>query len=495
MSSRRISHRRRRGRRPEEDRFLLGAVSGVLILPLVSVLVLLGVTLLAAWLYRLGPVQVVVAVSGSVLGAVLVGLVRARAVAAVLQGRLEAEFQRVAEAVGAAEATMVWTADQLCQGVRPPLPLEPASAGEGAVGRVVDLVGQLHVQGAGALLRVHDDSQAALLVDMHRSLTRRQHVLIDQMLEYLTGLQRSTDDPVLLNWSYGTDHLATRLRRMVESVSVVLGGASLRETRQPVQVAKVLLGAKSEVVKYPRVQLVNGEVGTVFALPAQVHPDVAHLLAELIDNGLDHSDPATPVMVRAQKVAAGLLIEVEDRAVLPMDAGKRAMLNHLLAHPRQADVAGMVRAGCFGLITTAKIAARHGLQVELVVNAMGGTTAHVVIPERYLVPIEPAFGTVTLPAAAPAAVAGPSPAGAGRQQAARSAPGPGGRGPQQLAVSGGDGPLPRRQRVARPMPDASVTPAAPARAANPQAAAEWRTGLSTGLTAGPAPGAAPTTKS
>lgn len=116
MSSRRISHRRRRGRRPEEDRSLLGEVSSVLALPLVSVVVLLGVTLLAAWVYRLGPAQLVIAVSGSVLGAALVGLLRARAVAAVLQGRREAEFQRVAEAVSAAEATMIWTADQLCQG-------------------------------------------------------------------------------------------------------------------------------------------------------------------------------------------------------------------------------------------------------------------------------------------------------------------------------------------------------------------------------------------
>ncbi|MEU8576416.1 ATP-binding protein [Streptomyces asoensis] len=457
----------------------------MLALPLLTVVVLLGVTLLASWVHRLVPAQLVVAVVGSVLVAALVGLLRARTVTVVLQRQREAEFQRITEAVSAAEITMIWTAEQLCQGKRPPLPEEPVPGRRGAVDRVVCLIGSLQVQGAGALLRVHDESPAAVLVEMHRILARRQHGLIGELLEQVTGLQKGTEDPVLLDRFFSIDHLATRLRRMVESVSVVLGGRSLRETRAPVPVSVVLRGAKSEVVRYRRVQTVAGGVGTAFSLPAHVHPDVAHLLAELIDNGLEHSDPVTLVVVRAQKVAAGLLIEVEDRATLLMDPAKRDLLNRLIAHPEQADVAAHVRNGNLGLITTARIAARHGLKVWLIQNPMGGTTANVVIPERYLVPTAPLVGTVTVTAGQVAA-AGAQPDAGVAQPAYAGAVQPPGR-----PAPGGVDPLPRRQRVERPMPAASGGPAVPSRAANPGAVADWRTGLHAGLNASPTPGARP----
>lgn len=375
---------------------------------------------------------------------------------------------------------MIWTAEQLCQGARPPLPQEPQLAGDDPLERIIELIGHLQVQGAGALLRTHDESQAAVLVAMHRTLTRRQHVLIDEMLDHLTRLQMATEDAELLDRSFKIDHLATRLRRMVESVSVVLGGQSLRETRAPVQVATVLRGAKSEVVKYKRVETVPGDVGSKFALPAHVHPDIAHLLAELIDNGLEHSDPATKVTVSAQKVAHGLLIEVEDRATLLMDPHKRDMLNQLLADPAQADVAGQVRAGNLGLITTAKIAAKYGLKVWLAMNPMGGTTAKVVVPNQYLVPTTPTIGTITVSAAPQLAFAGAA------QQTARPAPSTARLAEQTDSSS--TSPLPRRRRVPRPMPDhAADEPAAPAPAANPQALADWRAGLRAGMSTDPAP--------
>ncbi|MFF4051953.1 ATP-binding protein [Streptomyces chartreusis] len=418
----------------------------------------------------------------------LVGAFRIRAVAVSLQQRRSAELERVAEATRAAEQTMIWTAEELCRGARPPLPAEPQTVGDDPLDGVLALIGNLQVQGADTLLRTHDESQAAVLVAMHQTLTRRQHGLIDEMLDHLTRLQRATEDAQLLDRSFKIDHLATRLRRMVESVSVVLGGQSLRETRAPVQVATVLRGAKSEVVKYERVQTAAGDIGSTIALPAHVHPDIAHLLAELIDNGLENSDPASHVTVRAQKVARGLLIEVEDRATLQMDPHKRDMLNRLLSNPDQADVADQVRDGNLGLITSAKIAARYGLKVWLTMNPMGGTTANVVIPNQYLVTATPAIGTVTVatepaPAAPQLAYAGapqqPLPVSRSGSPAAQTGP-------------GGTSSLPRRKRVTRPMPDrAANEPAAPAPAANPQAAAAWRDGLRAGLSQAAGPGTPP----
>ncbi|MFF7451590.1 MULTISPECIES: ATP-binding protein [unclassified Streptomyces] len=443
-------------------------------------------TALITWMLTLTAAQVAGCLAGSLLVSVLVGHLRIVAVAAALHAAREAEWERVAEAAQAAEKSLLWTAEELCRGMRPPLPAEPGWEGSGSLIRVLELISNLQVQGAASLLRVHDESQAAVLVSMHHTLTRRQHALIGQMLEHLTQLQHATEDPVLLDHSFKIDHLATRLRRMVESVCVVLGGTSLRETRAPVPVSTVLRGAKSEVLRYARVSTAGGQVGSAYALPAHVHPDVTHLLAELIDNALEHSDPATKVLVRAEKVNAGLHLEVEDRATLLMDPGQREKLNTLLAQPGSVDVAEQVRRGSLGLVTAAKIAERHGLRVWLTVNPTGGTTANVVVPNHFLVPSQPVIGTLTVPSTAPPAP-GPGapdvtqPAVSGTPTPATAAAS--GPSPQDGAP---EGRLPRRERAQRPMP--TQVPAAPAPTANPRAAADWRIGLHHGLTAdGPSP--------
>ncbi|MDQ0990733.1 ATP-binding protein [Streptomyces sp. V3I7] len=472
-----VTHRRS-SRRPQIGRDLRHQVMSVFAAPLLCLVVLEGMTALASWIYGFYTVPLGIALGGSVFIAGLVGAVRAQVVAAALQQQRDAELHQIAEAARAAERTMIWTADQICAGGRPDLPPDPPRAGDDMLDKVLELIGVIQVQGAYTMQRVHDESQASVLVAMHRTLTRRMHLLIDEMLEHLTGLQKSTEDAELLDRSFKIDHLATRLRRIVESVSVVLGGQSLRETRAPVPVSTVLRGAKSEVVKYTRVQTAPGEVGAAFALPAHVHPDVAHVIAELIDNGLENSDPASKVIVRAQKVAKGLLIEVEDRASLLLDPDKRDLLNRLLDNPNQADVAGQVRAGSLGLITAGKLAAKYDLKVWLALNPAGGTTANVVVPDRYLVPAAPVVGTVTVSAAPQSRqveYAGAAP------QPMRLAPAAAEPARQQSDMSGA-GSLPRRQRVARPMPDShAAEPAGPARAARPQTVADWRSGLRAGL--------------
>lgn len=474
------SPRGRHGRRVQAPAYLLHQLHDIVVWPLLSLAVLNTVTALITWVLILSAGQVAACLVASLLVSVLVGHLRIQAVAAALHAARDAELERIAEAAQAAEKSLLWTAEELCRGMRPPLPAEPGWEGSDSLIRVLELISNLQVQGAASLLRVHDESQAAVLVSMHQTLTRRQHAVIGQMLDHLTQLQHATEDPVLLDHSFKIDHLATRLRRMVESVSVVLGGTSLRETRAPVPVSTVLRGAKSEVLRYPRVATASGQVGSAYALPAHVHPDITHLLAELIDNALEHSDPATKVLVRAEKVNAGLHLEVEDRAVLLMDPGQRTTLNTLLAHPAPEDVAEQVRRGSLGLVTAAKIAERYGLRVWLTVNPTGGTTANVVVPNHYLVPSQPVIGTLTVPPTVrPETPAAIQPA-TGAAPAPTPAPGP--------TPGNGDpaGGLPRRQRTERPMPSVQA-PAAPAPAANPHTAADWRSGLHHGLTVASSP--------
>ncbi|MEU6349630.1 ATP-binding protein [Streptomyces sp. NPDC047072] len=442
-------------------------------------------TVAATAAFGLTVVQTAIALAGSLLVTGIVGGARVHAVAASLQAARDADLERVASAVAATEKSLIWTAEELCRGKVPPLPKEPDLEETGVLGTVLAAVGNLKVQGVAAQLRVHNESQAAVLVTMHQTLARRQHTLIAGMLEHLTLLQDSIEDPHLLHRIFRIDHLATRLRRLVESVAIVLGGKSLRQPRNAALVSNVLRGAKSEVVKYERVLTASADVGAAFALPAHVHPDVTHLLAELIDNGLDSSDPNSKVIVRAQKVAKGIVIEVEDRALLVMDPIKRARLNELLCDPNPVDIAEQVRTGNLGLIVAAKTAAKYGLEVWLSVNPTGGTTANVVVPNHYLVPAAPVIGTVSVPAVRESVR---TPGRESERTADREPPPPpvpaaASAPPPESAGSGGLDPLPKRRREPIPAASPKQEPAVATQAANPRTAASWRRNLRAGLQA------------
>ncbi len=134
------------------------------------------------------------------------------------------------------------------------------------------------MRAVASLIRVHDESQSVVLLEVLRRLAMREHALVGKALEALSQLEMLTDDPELLAKIFEIDHLVTRMRRQVESTAV-LGGQSLRSVRRPVPVKSVLRGAVSEVVQYPRVAVAAGSVGAEVGLPGHVGPDLTHLLA------------------------------------------------------------------------------------------------------------------------------------------------------------------------------------------------------------------------
>jgi hypothetical protein len=317
---------------------------------------------------------------------------------------------------------------------------------------------------------------------MLRRLARREHVLVERALSALTDLESLTDDPDLLARIYELDHLVTRVRRQVENTAV-LGGQSLRGVRRPVTVMTVLRGAASEVVQYPRVAVVAESVGTELGLPGHVGPDLTHLLAELIENGCQFSDPTTRVTVRARRVVNGLLVEVEDMAVAIRPA-TRDQLNAMLRSPDEVDVSAQVRAGQIGLLTASKIAQVHEISVRLTENPTGGTTAQVVVPARQLVvlpPPEAPSAEQLVPAVQPPR---PHASMAERYQSPQAAP------PPRSAVlpmsDSAPAPplLPQRAPVRMPSQAPRERPAAPTAPARTDLAAAFRSGMHSGQDAG-----------
>lgn len=479
-------HRRRR---PPVDAITLRRARRAVALPLVLAAALLVAAFALRSVSAFGPGWTLAGLVCGLAGVATVAVREARTVAgAVHTAAQEAQAAALTTVVGAAaavEKSVQWSADELCRGGRPTLQDPQAPPPANPELEINNVLSALQVQAIASLIRVHDESQSVVLLEVLRRLAMREHALVGKALGALSELEMLTDDPELLAKIFEIDHLVTRMRRQVESTAV-LGGQSLRSTRRPVPVTTALRGAVSEVVQYPRVAVAAGSVGAELGLPGHVGPDLTHLLAELIENACECSDPATKVTVRAQRVANGLAVEVEDRAI-PMHPQTRAQMNHLLKAPNEVDVSGQVRAGQLGLLVAAKIAQSHGLSVVLQENVTGGTTALVVIPARLLVTMAPVEDAGMLPGETPSSV--PSARQAAAAPAAPSAgqatpPGPAGAPEPAVAGHPAKAPAlptrPRQPGTFRPPREREQTPAT---APTPGLAAAFRTGIHAGGTA------------
>ena len=214
--------------------------------------------------------------------------------------------------------------------------------------------------------------------NVFRSLARRNQSLLQRQLRMLDDMERATDDPEALDRLFRLDHLTTRMRRQAEGLIVLSGAAPGRGWREPVPVVDVLRGAGGEIEDYQRVDL---RVDAQDLMHGAAVADVTHLLAELIENATQYSPPRTRVLVTASWVANGYVLEVEDRG-LGMPPEVMAEVNSHLAHPPEFDLANSDQLGLF---VVSRLAARHGISVEVRQSAFGGTLAIVLLPPQLVV--------------------------------------------------------------------------------------------------------------
>lgn len=359
---------------------------------------------------------------------------------------------------------------------RPPQPTVPGSDAfellaqelgrqqEGAVAAVVQ---------ASRLSRLPEHTGEGQKVEVFVNLARRLQSLVHREIQLLDELEHQVEDPDLLKGLFHVDHLATRIRRHAENLAVLGGAVSRRQWSNPVTMTEVLRSAIAEVEQYPRVKLVPPIDGT---LRGHAVADVIHLLAELVENATVFSAPQTQVLLRAQRVTAGLALEVEDRGLgMPGDEQKR--MNALLTDPDQVNVARLLQDGRIGLFVVASLARRHGIAVRLQSNIYGGTQAVLVLPQSLLGADEDAPGGATgapapplgpvhrpLPPDDTATRRGPAPGPAPAPEPERRPYVPQQQqqrmhqGPQQTPRQGEGPPLPlRAERLDRPTPADAVS--------------------------------------
>ncbi|MPZ25222.1 MAG: ATP-binding protein [Micromonosporaceae bacterium] len=294
------------------------------------------------------------------------------------------------------------------------------------------------------------------------NLARRLQSLVHREIQLLDDLEAQVEDPDLLKGLFSVDHLATRIRRHAENLAVLGGAVSRRQWSRPISLYEVLRSAVAEVEQYSRVKLVRPIEGT---LQGHAVADVIHLLAELVENATMFSNPQTQVLLRAQRVTAGLAVEVEDRG-LGMPPVERHRINSMLAAPEQIDLDELLRDGRIGLFVVAVLGSRHGLAVQLQTNIYGGIQAVLVLPPGLLgTPAsdqpEPAEPARQLAASAPVA-ARPAPALPSRSPAPYSVElplagsSPSGQ-PMVAAATGPTEPVPTTPEAVRPVATTTET--------------------------------------
>ncbi|GAA2885522.1 histidine kinase [Actinoplanes cyaneus] len=209
------------------------------------------------------------------------------------------------------------------------------------------------------------------------NLGRRNQNLLRRQLAFITKLEREESSPTGLANLFELDHLATRMRRNAESLLVLVGAASPRQLAEPLMVPDVIRAAVSEVEEYRRVTLRRVDDGLVAGSAVSA---VAHMLAELIENGLSFSPPDMDVEIHGRRIGTGYLIAITDQGVgmTPDDLQR--------ANARLRGEGDFITAPArfLGHYVVGRLAQQLNIDVQLTPSPVTGVTARITLPAEIL---------------------------------------------------------------------------------------------------------------
>ena len=211
--------------------------------------------------------------------------------------------------------------------------------------------------------------------DTFVNLARRNQALVDRQLEAIDTLEAEERDSDRLSLLYRVDHLATRMHRNAESL-LVLADAKTPERHSPaVALREIIRVAIGEVEDYRRIVPISLDEVNVAGHKAQ---DMAHLLAELMENAAQHSPPGTAVDVTGvQNTATGdYTITILDHGT-GLAADQLVNLNTLLERPPAST---LTISHSIGLQVVSRISHSLGIRVRLDHGEDGGVVATVTVP-------------------------------------------------------------------------------------------------------------------
>lgn len=233
-----------------------------------------------------------------------------------------------------------------------------------ALGRVQEAAIDLATEQA-ALRRNSSDSLV--------NLARRNQNLVRRQLGFISKLERDELEPTALANLFELDHLATRMRRNAESLLVLVGEGTPRRWAEPVPASDVVRAALAEVEDYRRVTLRRLDDAWI---AGGAVAELAHLLAELLENALTFSPPDSEVEILGRVSGKGYLIAVIDYG-RGMTAEQMDRANRRLRGQERYDVAPTRFLGHY---VVGRLAQRLGAQVQVADSPTTGVTARILIP-------------------------------------------------------------------------------------------------------------------
>jgi signal transduction histidine kinase len=327
-----------------------------------------------------GKLAWVVAEAAVVLAALMLAVVLAI-------GQSRSMIRRLRALASAARVTAFVSLPQTVEKLRAigPQTIDPAAFANQAEAPIPDAGSDEIADVSQAFLAVHRQAiiTAADLANMRAGLSqillhlaRRNQRLVGGLIRELDGAERGEDDPDRLAALFRLDQLATRMGRYNDNLLIMGGQTASRVDATNVALDTVFRGAQSKIERYQRIRTAAMHT-PIFVRGTAVH-DLTNLLAELLDNATQFSEPDSIVDVAAGIADGRVVIQVRDLGV-GIPPRRLDQFNHILATPPPIDVSA-VRS--MGLTVVAHIAARHAILVRLTPGSQVGTVAHVMVPRE-----------------------------------------------------------------------------------------------------------------
>ncbi|WP_406145261.1 nitrate- and nitrite sensing domain-containing protein [Streptomyces sp. NBC_01012] len=250
-----------------------------------------------------------------------------------------------------------------------------STTGEDEIGEVGEAFNAVHheaVRLAAQQAHTHEQFAETLV-----GVARRGAQLTAVMVSELDTVQRDEADPVRMKTLFALDHLAVRMERNTNNLLVLGGYGNARVRAADAACSTVIVAAAQQIERFDRVTL--GVIESGIGITARAVHDVAHILAELLDNATRYSPPDKQVGVAVWRLWDRAVVQVVDEGV-GIPAERRAVHNAALLEPQTGI--GDVRS--MGLHVVARLAARHDIVVELRDSSGPGTIAEVTLPAKVL---------------------------------------------------------------------------------------------------------------
>ncbi|MGW6913239.1 ATP-binding protein [Kitasatospora sp. NPDC054939] len=265
------------------------------------------------------------------------------------------------------------------------------------------LDGELTRRGADLAAVQHEQELTASTQRAFLSVARRILVMAHDQQALLDEMERTHDDPALLEGLLKADHAAAQQARLAQTLAVLCGARAGRHWPEPVALEDVVRGAQSRILPFQRV-VVRSRIET--AVVGAAAEALIHAVAELLDNATRYSPPSTQVFVTLMPVHNGAVVEIDDGGVgMPEHAVVKAA--SALAGGSSLEVSRLGEVPQLGLAAVGRLAEQYGFRVTLssAPSPYGGVRVVVLLPNALLTeplpPTVPGFDDRDFPAAAP----------------------------------------------------------------------------------------------